>query len=213
MAEPFRFYDCIVMVKLTGRKASNIIEFLEILKRVKQESVFHHIHQYFLKPFLRSGYYTNDFAAWVAEWLEEKGLAERLANINPFAYRSIDDLRWEIVNIIEDYLKEYPPPRPVLPGGEFFFNEGSTIVIPSDLEANNLEEFAQCLSVLDRSSLYFHFFEARLRLGKEKDDFTEWLSTSLEKHDIAEEVRELDPYMFGLEELREKIKEIVAKGL
>ncbi len=197
------------MVKLTGRRASDIIDFLEILKRISQESIFHHLHQYFLKPCVHSVYHTSDFAVWVAEWLEEKGLAERLANINPYAYTSIDDLRWEIIHIIEDYLKEYPPPRPVLPGGEFFFNEGATIVIPSGFEARDLKGFIHCLERVNRSSIYFHFFEARLRLEKEGDDFTEWLSTSMGRDDISDKIRGLDPYMFDLDELRSIIIEIL----
>ncbi|MFQ5587184.1 MAG: DUF5752 family protein, partial [Thermodesulfobacteriota bacterium] len=99
------------------------------------------MHQYFLKVTPQSRYYTNDFAVWVAEWLEEKSLAERLANLNPYTYKSVEDLRWETVHIIEEYLKDYPPPRPVLPGGEFYFSEGVTIVVPSGFDATDLVEF------------------------------------------------------------------------
>jgi hypothetical protein len=207
--KPFIFFECIALVKLTGRKASNITEFLEIFKRVSPECVFHHMHQYFLKPSARLIYYTNDFAAWVAEWLEEKSLAERLANLNPYAYASVEELRWETIHIIENYLTEFPPPRPVLPGGEFYFNEGVTIVVPTGLEATNTEGFAECLEKVDRSSIYFHFFEARLRLGKERDDFSEWLSTTLGMKEIAEEIKSFDAYLFDLDELRNKIKRLL----
>ncbi|MFQ5585419.1 MAG: DUF5752 family protein, partial [Thermodesulfobacteriota bacterium] len=70
-----------------------------------------------------------------------------------------------------------------------------------------------CLDRVDRSSIYFHFFEARLRLGREKDDFSEWLATSLGKEDIAERIKSLDAYMFDLDELREIIKDIVSEGM
>lgn len=213
MIQTFTFFECVGLLKSTGRWASNIIEFLEILKQASPECVFHHMHQYFLKVTPQSRYYTNDFAVWVAEWLEEKSLAERLANLNPYTYKSVEDLRWETVHIIEEYLKDYPPPRPVLPGGEFYFSEGVTIVVPSGFDATDLVEFVDCLDRVDRSSIYFHFFEARLRLGREKDDFSEWLATSLGKEDIAERIKSLDAYMFDLDELREIIKDIVSEGM
>ena len=212
MAEPFSFYECIGVEKSTGRWAANIIEFLEILKQASPECIFHHMHQYFLKLTPQHLYYTNDFAVWVAEWLEEKGLAERLANLNPYAYRTVEDLRVQTIQIIEEYLEDNPPPRPVLPGGEFYFSEGVTIVIPSGYEAANIEEFVECLDKVDRSSIYFHFYEARLRLGKEKDDFSEWLGTSLDKGGIAEKIKSLDAYMYDLDALRDIIKDIIAEG-
>jgi hypothetical protein len=213
MIKPFIFFECIALVKLTGRKASNITEFLEIFKQVSPECVFHHMHQYFLRSSAQPIHYTNDFAVWVAEWLEEKSLAERLANINPYAYASVEELRWETIHIMEDYLTEFPPPRPVLPGGEFYFNEGVTIVVPTGLKATNVEEFTECLGKVDRSSIYFHFFEARLRLGKERDDFSEWLSTTLGMKDVAEEIRGFDAYLFEIDELRTRIKGLLVGEL
>jgi hypothetical protein len=66
---------------------------------------------------------------------------------------------------------------------------------------------------VDRSSIYFHCFEARLRLGREKDDFSEWLATSMGREDIAEQIRGLDAYMYDLDTLREIIKDIVSEGI
>ncbi|MCP3677036.1 MAG: hypothetical protein GY721_05450 [Deltaproteobacteria bacterium] len=213
MVKPFTFFECVGVEKSTGRWASNIIEFLEILRQASPECVFHHMHQYFLKVTPQHSYYTNDFAVWVAEWLEEKSLAERLANLNPYAYNNVEDLRGETLHIIEEYLRDNPPPRPVLPGGEFYFCEGVTIVVPAGLEATDIEEFVECLDQVDRSSIYFHCFEARLRLGREKDDFSEWLATSMGREDIAERIRGLDAYMYDLDTLREIIKDIISEGV
>jgi hypothetical protein len=181
---------------MTGRRASDAIELLEILGQVSPESIFHHMHQYFLKPHVRPPAYPNDFAVWVADALEEKSLAERLANLNPFEFAGIEDVRRELVRIISEFLKENPPPRPVLAGKEFFFNEGVTLVIPTGLEAANMKEFLNALKLVDHSSIYFHFYEARLRIGKEKDDFSRYL---------ASKISSLDPYMYTTEVLRKKI--------
>lgn len=205
MAEPFKFYECIAMVKMTGRRASDIMELLEILKTISPESIFHHMHQYFLKSHIVSPEYPNDFAVWVSNELGDDSLAEGLANLNPYGYDDIEDVRGELIRIIVDHLRDCPPPSPVLPGKEFFFNEAVTIVVPTGLEAASVEELVKILKVVDRSSIYFHFYEARLRLSKKKDDFSSFLEDCLGCHPAAAGIKALDPYMYSTEVLRDKI--------
>lgn len=205
MAEPFKFYECVAMVKMTGRRASDIMELLEILKTISPESIFHHMHQYFLKPHIVSPEYPNDFAVWVSGELGDDSLAEGLANLNPYGYEDIEDVRGELVRIIVDHLRDCPPPSPVLPGKEFFFNEAVTIVVPTGLEAASVEELVKALKVVDRSSIYFHFYEARLRLSKKKDDFSSFLEDCLGCQQAAAGIKALDPYMYSTELLRDKI--------
>ena len=88
-----------------------------------------------------------------------------------------------------------------------------TIVVPANHEATDIEGFLECLDRVDRSSIYFHCFEARLRLGREKDDFSEWLATSMDREDIAERIRCLDAYMYDLDTLRKVIRDIVAEEI
>lgn len=209
----FRFCECFALTTLTGRRAANIVEFVEILKSASAESIFHHMHQYFLKPHAVMPEFPNDFAVWVSESLSEPLLAEALANVNPFEFSNIEDLRAEILRIIDNYLRSYPPPRPVLPGREFMFNEGITIVIPTDIEAVQIHDFVQKLKTVDFSSIYFHFYESRLRLGRPTDDFSEFLATSLDSPGVAAKIKSLDPYMYSTEVLRDKIIKLVEEAL
>ncbi len=209
----FKFYECFALTKLTGRKASDILQLLEILQQIGTESIFHHMHQYFLKPHVVASEFPNDFAVWVAESLEEHSLAEGLANVNPFEFNSIDGVRAELIRIITEYLKTYPQPRPALPGREFLFNEGVTIVFPTGIEAVTLEEFTKALHEVDTSSVYFHFYEARLRLGKERDDLSEFLDTCLGCAGHASRIKSLDPYMYSTEMLRNKIIKIAEESI
>jgi hypothetical protein len=195
---------------MTGRRAADIIELLEILRQASPESIFHHMHQYFLKPYVSPPPYPNDFAVWVADALEEKSLAERLANLNPFEFSKIEDVGEKLIRIITEHLKEYPPPRPVLPGKEFFFNEGVTLVTPSGFEASSKKEFLDALRLVDSSSIYFHFYEARLRIGKERDDFSRYLDDCPGCSGLASRISSLDPYMYSTEVLRKKIEDIVS---
>ncbi len=213
MAEPFKFYECTALTIMTGRKASDIVEFLDILERISRESIFHHMHQYFLKPHVQPPEYPNDFAVWVADALEEKSLAEGLANVNPYEFANIEDVRKELIRIINEYLKTYPAPRPVLPGNEFHFNESVTLVIPTGLEATGLSDFLKALKEVDSSSIYFHFYEARLRLDRVRDDFSRFFEECLECTGLAEKIKSLDPYMLDTEVLRSKIIEFVEAEL
>lgn len=213
MPEPFKFYQSIALIKMTGGRASDIMELLEILRHVSPESIFHHMHQYFLKSHVIPPEFPNDFAVWVADSLGERNLAEGLANLNPFGFSKIEEVRHELIRIIDEHLKSYPPPRPVLPGREFFFNEGVTFVMPAGYEARDLKEFINCLKEVDNSSIYFHFYEARLRLGKERDDFSQFLESSLSITNIAEKIKSLDPYMYSTDVLRNKIIGLVEKQL
>lgn len=205
----FVFYECMGLTLATGRRAADIVEFLEILGAIGKSSIFHHMHQYFLKPQLAQPMYPNDFAVWVSSYLEEKALAERLANVNPYEYDNISDVRGELVRIVTEYLGEYPPPRPALPGTEFFFNEGVTIVYPAGLEAGTVEEFHEVLQRVDLSSIYYHFYEARLREDKKTDDFSTWFDECVGCAPVAEKIKSLDPYMYSTEALRNKIASIV----
>lgn len=213
MPTSFKFFECTALIRMTGRRAGDIVELVEILKQVSAASIFHHMHQYFLKPHVRPPAYHNDFAEWAAHALEEKSLAERFANINPYEFSRIEDVRAELVRIATEHLKEYPQTRRVRPGNEFFFNEGITLVMPVDIEASTHAEFLEALKQVDYTSIYFHFYEARLRLGNEQDDFTRYFDDCLECGGISTRLKCLDPYVYGTEVLREKIIEILEDEL
>ena len=80
-AAPFEFKACASILKSTGKKAKNLRELRDIIAVVGDGSIFHHTYQYFLKG--RIFEYTNDFAHWAGESLEERALSEHLSNIDP----------------------------------------------------------------------------------------------------------------------------------
>ncbi len=210
MAVSFEFKQCITMLKATGKKAGNLREFREALATVSSRSIFHHTYQYFLKGHILE--YTNDFAQWAGESLEERALAEQLSNIDPYDFHDIEGLRKALVNVVDDYLQQFPEPRDAMPGDEFFFNETVTIVFSADVRARNLAELLMVIKYIDSSSLYYHFFDARQRLGG-TDDFSAWLEGALGKNELAKRVRAVDPFMHSLEGIRERIASEVEEEL
>jgi len=206
---PFAFRQCISILKATGRKAKNLRELRHIISEVNEESIFHHTYQYFLKGHAHE--YTNDFAHWAGESLEERVLSEHLSNLDPYDFRNLDGLRNELLRVIDSYLELFPEPREAMSGDEFYFNQTITFVFPSGIKAENLAEFLFAIKYVDASSIYYHFYEARTRLGGIIDDFSAWIENAFGKQDIAEQLRAIDPYMHTIEGIRVHIIEVVDK--
>jgi len=152
--------------------------------------------------------YTNEFAHWAGESLQERSLAEHLSNIDAYAFERVDDLRAELIRVIDAYLAEFPAPREALAGEEFFFSEGVLIVFGTGVRARNLAEFLMAVRYVDPASIYYHFFEAREHLPKGGNDFSRWLA-DLGKPDLAARIGAIDPMMHDLESIRRHIIEAV----
>lgn len=202
---PFEFRECVNILKSTGKKAGDLRELREAIAVVSDRSIAHHTYQYFLKGHALE--YTSDFAHWAGESLEERALAEQLSNIDPYDFKDLSGLRDKLLNVIDDYLARFPEPRKAMSGEEFFFNETTTLVFSAGTSAKNLAEFFIAIKYLDANSIYYHFFEARTRLGG--DDFSNWIENVLGKKELAEKIRAVDPFMHNIEGIREHIVETV----
>lgn len=196
----FIFTQCVNIIKATGKKAGDIHDLRAIIASISEESIFHHTCQYFLKEHMLE--YTNDFAHWAGESLEESSLAEHLSNIDPYDYRNISDLRNELLRVIDDYNKRFPKPRKAIPGDEFYFNQTITLTFPVGIRAQNLAEFLLGIRYIDAQSIYYHFYEARMRLRNGVDDFSLWMEQVLGKKELAEKIRAIDPFMHHIEGIR-----------
>jgi hypothetical protein len=206
---PFEFKQYVSILKSTGRRAGTLRELRESIAAVSGESLFHHTYQYFLKGHVLE--YTNDFAHWTGEGLEERALAEHLSNIDPYDYGDSDALRVALLAVIDYYLEHFPEPRAALPGAEFYFSETVSFVFSSGIRARNLAEFLIALRYIDPSAIYYHFYEARVRLGM--DDFSSWVETALDRKELAERIRAIDPFMHSIEGIREHIVEVIDDGV
>ncbi len=205
--EPFEFRQCVSILVSTGKKAKDLHELRNMIATISDESIFHHTYQYFLKGHILE--YTNDFAQWAGESLEERALAEHLSNIDPYEFKDIKNLREKIILVIDEYLKNFPEPRMAASGDEFFFNETVTIIFPVGIRAKNLAEFLTAIKFIDTGCIYYHFYEARTRLGGGIDDFSRWIEDAFEKKELANKIRSIDPFMHNIEEIREHLLEVV----
>ncbi|MBI5631862.1 MAG: hypothetical protein HZA15_00040 [Nitrospirae bacterium] len=201
ISEPFEFKECIGILKATGRKAASLRELRDILAVVRAGSIYHHTYQYFMRGrFLE---YTNDFAQWAGEGLGERALSEELSNIDPYEFRDIEEVRKKLLDVIDGYLGHSPAPREAMAGAEFYFNETVTIIYPAGIRAENLAEFLIAIRFIDINAIYYHFYDARVRLGT--NDFSSWFDRMINKPELAAAVSAIDPFMHDLEWIRRYI--------
>jgi len=156
--------------------------------------------------------YTSDFAHWVGEELGESGLAEKLAGLNIKDYVDLKDLKNRLIEIIEKHLGQNNEVRRARPGKEFYFCRNIGIVQRTKYAAWDLEEFCEALKKVGLRSLFFHFFEARLRLHRKSNDFSLWIGANFGDEQLARQIEALDPYLYTMDELRDKIIMLVSGG-
>ena len=207
--KPFIFDTELRLVILTGLKARTLSELRQILTRVPGSSVFFHTHQEYLTHNFQKPVYYNDFAVWVSQALREEALAEKLAAIDLLAFTTIRELRDAIVETIDDFVAAAaPPPYECRSQEAFHFCRSKSFILPTGIIARDIPEFFDKLPYISHASLYFHFFEARLRLGRRTNDFSRWLKDR-GRVDLATAIDELNPYIRTLDELK---RDIIALG-
>lgn len=210
--EQFYFNTRFNLLELTGIKARNLEELREGIEKVPGSVIYYHTHHYLQQHQYLSPEPPNDFAYWVTNILKETILGERLASIDIYQFKTIRELRENILKEIEKYLKEIKRSyRQAVEGEEFNFIKAITFILPTGKVANNLEEFVQILKEITINSIYFHMFESRLRLEKGVNDFSLWI----EKFDpeLARNISRIDPYTHTMEGLRKQICYLIEKRL
>jgi hypothetical protein len=207
-ADPFIFHTARRLVELTGIRARNLGELVTSLKQVSGSSIFYHTHHLYLQHHFEKPVFYNHFALWVSSALQEEPLAEKLAAIDMLSFTSIRNLRQAIIDSIEDYLSQYEGVRRECPAGsEFHFCKSKSFVMPTGIVAGSVPEFFERLPFITNVSLYFHFFEARLRLERATNDFSRWLR-DMDEEGLAAAMERLNPYTMTLDELKREIMKL-----
>jgi len=199
---------------LTGLRAVTLPQLLKFLKTLPGSVIFHHTHQYLQQHQYLTPEPPNDFAVWVSDVLGVETLGEKLASVNTVEFQSVRALRERLVTTIERYVRTHPLVRLhfAKPEEAFHFVKAISVVFPTPYHAKNLKEFAECLEAVTIDSLYFHIFEARLRLERGSNDFSIWLQ-ELGEPKLAQAVASLDPYAHTMEEARQTILRLVRQRL
>jgi small-conductance mechanosensitive channel len=210
---PFHFYTHLHLKQLTGQKAHTLNELISLLKNASESVIYYHTHHFFEEYQYLAPRLTNDFALWVQDSLSMEILSEKLANINTYDFTTVGALKDRIVAVLEEYVSLHPEDGDTRADNEFYLINVVSIISPTKYSANDLREFVEILRQLTVDSLFYHFFESRLRLKKGTNDFSTWFKDCLNDDDLAEQVSRLDPYNYTLEGLRSMIIQIIEKRI
>jgi hypothetical protein len=210
---PFIFMSAAHLLRIGRERANNLGELLEALRVVPDDSIFQHTFRTLQEHhFIREGF-SNDFAHWAFAACNEVSLAERLASLDVREFTSLSSLRERIIKIVEDYVQQNPRSRERTALEPFYFCASDTIVLPTELSANNLEEFIDTIEKVSLHSVHYHFIEARLRLKLTSNDFSVWLERELELPALAERLNRIDIYTSTLQDVRRQIVRTLRSAL
>ena len=206
----FHFFTKHDQVLLLGLRARTIQELLTGIRSIPDSSIYFHTHRFLQQHHFLSPEPPNDFAYWVTNILGNETLGELLWSVDTIQFNDISGLRKKLIAVLDRYSKTTERSIESEVGEEFHFMACRTFVLPTPHVARDLREFADILSKISINSLYFHVFDAKLRLKSGENDFSRWFK-HLGKLSLAKETKRLDPYSFTLDGLRQRIIALVAQ--
>jgi hypothetical protein len=202
----FKIMDCALIAIATGEKAQNLRELRDILKNTHQGCLYYHFWGGLLRPKFDDPEYQNDFAVWASSNLHDAKISEQLSIIDPDIFENIEDLRKEIIEIIDQHLYENEYVPWVKAGQEFQFIRSQIVTFDTGVTISDPEGFSDIIFKMSLGSIYYHFIDARRRNPSNKCDFNIWLQGFGNKYiNLSEALDKIDPYFSTLHDLRDEI--------
>ncbi|MBN1662292.1 MAG: hypothetical protein JW943_01710 [Deltaproteobacteria bacterium] len=204
---PFYIKDCTLLTKMSGLSpAFDMRDLRDRIALCRPAVIYHHFCETPLAPTFDYPDFRNDFAVWVKRQLEDNVLAERLGMIDPYQFKSLEDLRAFTLDIIDERLCESYVMSSVPPGHEFYFQEAITMVFETGHVMHHPGEMLEIMALLTNSSIYYHFLEARRRTPGLTDDFSLWMENfGGEWESLVKTLRTIDFIFYSLPELKQEL--------
>ena len=203
---PLQLRDCAQVAIATGRWAGTVRELREQLATVEDASIYHHFWGRLLLPQFDEPEYNNDFASWAAHSVHDKALAERLSAVNPSTFASMDDVRHELIDLLEQRLDENELLAWRQADYGFYFMRAQMVVFDTSRAVNSPDELREVLEHVSEGTIFYHFIDARRRTEQRRDDFSLWLESCGEGYvAVAEALHNIDPYFSSLFGVRQRL--------
>lgn len=201
---PFLIRDCALASLAVGRRAQNLRELRDHIREVDINSIYYHFWAGLLRPRFDDPEYSNDFAAWARHALHDVALAERLAVIDPAAFANLEELRAELLDVLDEEIDRLDIPPWAPRQEQFHFVLGQLVVFDTGRRVERPEEFPAILPTLSMGSIYYHVIDARRRTPHQRvDDFRVWLAACGARYaTLNARLATIDPYFTSLAELR-----------
>jgi hypothetical protein len=208
--EPFYFSSRSSLIRLLGIKAENVSELINGIETVPADSIYFHTHRFLEQHHYLTALPRNDFAYWVSSLLKLEDLGEMLAWVDVIKFGDMEEVRAEFLRLLRKWHGNNEHREAACAEGqEFFFLGVKVFIIPTSYAAHSLSEFLEIIRNISIDSIYFHIFEARMRLKRNDNDFSAWLK-GIGENELARRIALLDPYSMNLEALREELLKLGA---
>jgi len=207
----FAIKDCALAIIATGRRAQTLRELRDVLRDVHVGSIYHHFWGTLLRPQFTDREYNNDFATWCRHNLHDHTAAERLAVIDPANYSNMEELRQELIEVIDERLDETELMLFARADQQFHFARSVIVVFDTHKRLTHPIELVEALPKMSVGSIFYHFVDARRREPIGRDDFQAWLmGMGPEYEELRGSVAAIDPYFESLFVLRDRLSEVFA---
>lgn len=206
---PFAVRDCVLVAIATGKRAQSLRELRDGLQSVEAGSIYFHFWGRLLRPRLDDTEFHNDFAVWARHALHDKQLAERLAVLDPADFADLEQLRQELVDVVEERIEETET-LIARRDQQFSFRLCQTVVFDTGVQIARPEDLAAAIPAMSLGSIYFHVIESRRREPVRIDDFRHWPAQHGDRYDaLCQQLAAIDPYFSSLAELRDGLGRVV----
>ena len=152
-------------------------------------------------------YYTNSFAHWFYK-NNYLLLAEKISIIDPIEYYDLEELRKDLVQILEKNYNKVMDKDDLVP---FYFIKADRCILECEKKAHNLEEFIEGIKASSINSLFYHLVTSKIQNRSRVNDYTAWL-INIGEAKKAEEINKLDLYAINLYEIKKEIIKILESG-
>ncbi len=173
----FHVRDCTLIAIAIGTKAMTLKEFHNGLQTIHPGSIYYHFWGGLLQTRFEEREYNNDFAAWARHGLHDAALAERLAVIDPTEFESLEDLRTELLETIEERLDESERLQWLVANQPFEFLKSQIVVFDIRTRIGEPKALAQLMLHFSTGTIFYHFIDCRRRSPTKTNDFSAWLNT------------------------------------
>ena len=176
------------------------------LQDVHIGAIYHHFWGGRMQPAFDEPEFQNDFAGWVRHAIHDDELSERLGILDPTNYPSLEALRTELLNIIDERLsvsQNIPWAQADMP---FTFNRSQIVIYDTNVRLKEPREFAQAAPNFTVGTIFYHFIDGRRRPPVGEDDFRAWLAEfGPDFEDLRARLADIDPYFRSMTELKQRL--------
>ena len=205
----FNIMDCALIAIATGEKAQNLRELRDYLKNTHPGCLYYHFWGARLHSHFDDMEFQNDFAIWTSRKLNDSKISEQLSLIDPNIYKDMEELRTEVIEIIEQQLYELEYVPWAKRGQEFHFIRSQIVIFDTGVSVNDPKDLLKRIPEMSIGSIFYHFIDSRRRLPDNRSDFSVWLDRFRNKYTgLIKDLDMIDPYFTTLNELRQDINTV-----